>query len=159
MAEINEVAERHSAQIEIDKWMGNHGVKLPIQAYHSLLRYVGKVAVTGRASREWPLLDKLHLEAIVFAYNEGYSKAIEGRVFPNPFSEAGSQAEAWALGTRDGGEQRQQIKNWDEIQPVINLSAFALATLVLEDKTLGPPLHKIATELLELLEKKNGRKN
>ncbi|MNR69134.1 hypothetical protein D3C85_1941710 [compost metagenome] len=42
----------------------------------------------------------------MFAYNEGYSKAYDGRVFPNPFSENGSQAAAWQLGTDDGTEAR-----------------------------------------------------
>ncbi|MEB2511275.1 hypothetical protein SB379_19910 [Burkholderia multivorans] len=58
------------------------------------------------ARAPWPMLKPLHLEAIVFAYNEGYSKAYDGRSFPNPFAESGSQAAAWVLGTRDGNEAR-----------------------------------------------------
>ncbi|HDR9337680.1 hypothetical protein [Burkholderia multivorans] len=58
------------------------------------------------ARAPWPMLAPLHLEAIVFAYNEGYSKAYDGRSFPNPFAESGSQAAAWVLGTRDGNEAR-----------------------------------------------------
>ncbi|WP_261537067.1 hypothetical protein [Burkholderia multivorans] len=58
------------------------------------------------ARAPWPMLEPLHLEAIVFAYNEGYSKAYDGRSFPNPFAESGSQAAAWVLGTRDGNEAR-----------------------------------------------------
>jgi hypothetical protein len=56
----------------------------------------------------WPMLKPLHLEALMFAYNEGYSKAYDGREFANPFTEAGSQAAAWALGTRDGKESRER---------------------------------------------------
>lgn len=59
------------------------------------------------ARAPWPMLAALHLEAIVFAYNEGYSKAYDGREFPNPFAESGSQAAAWVLGTRDGKAARQ----------------------------------------------------
>ncbi|EFF76409.1 hypothetical protein, partial [Achromobacter piechaudii] len=55
---------------------------------------------------KWPMLSELHLHALMFAYNEGYSKAYDGRVFPNPFSENGSQAAAWQLGTDDGTEAR-----------------------------------------------------
>ncbi|WP_205212605.1 VRR-NUC domain-containing protein [Burkholderia sp. IDO3] len=63
----------------------------------------------GNAPRApWPVLEPLHLEAIVFAYNEGYSKAYDGRTFPNPFAESGSQAAAWVLGTRDGKDARAQ---------------------------------------------------
>jgi hypothetical protein len=56
----------------------------------------------------WPMLSSIHLEAIVFAYNEGYSKAYDKRVFPNPFAESGSQAAAWTKGTRDGTENRKR---------------------------------------------------
>jgi hypothetical protein len=55
---------------------------------------------------EWPMLRHLHLVALVFAYNEGFSKAYDRRIFPNPFNESGSQAAAWELGTRDGTKLR-----------------------------------------------------
>lgn len=58
---------------------------------------------------KWPMLSELHLHALMFAYNEGYSKAYDGRVFPNPFSENGSQAAAWQLGTDDGTEARAAL--------------------------------------------------
>lgn len=57
----------------------------------------------------WPTLSELHLHALMFAYNEGYSKAYDGRLFPNPFSENGSQAAAWQLGTDDGTEARAAL--------------------------------------------------
>ena len=58
---------------------------------------------------KWPMLSELHLHALMLAYNEGYSKACDGRVFPNPFSENGSQAAAWQLGTDDGTEARAAL--------------------------------------------------
>jgi len=58
--------------------------------------------IPAEQSSRWPMLAKFHLESLMFAYNEGYSKAYDGREFPNPFSEIGSQAAAWELGTRDG---------------------------------------------------------
>jgi hypothetical protein len=103
-------AEEKDAQKWVDAWMSVHQVTLPVGAYHRLLKYIGQVAMSGRATREWPMLDPMHLLAIMLAYNEGYSKAIDGRVFPNPFAQHGSQAAAWELGTRDGGEQRQKIQ-------------------------------------------------
>jgi hypothetical protein len=60
----------------------------------------------AKGAGKWPMLSELHLYALMFAYNEGYSKAYDGRVFPNPFSENGSQAAAWQLGTDDGTEAR-----------------------------------------------------
>jgi hypothetical protein len=60
----------------------------------------------AKGAGKWPMLSELHLHALMFAYNEGYSKAYDGRVFPNPFSENGSQAAAWQLGTDDGTEAR-----------------------------------------------------
>ncbi|PRG92189.1 hypothetical protein C6V04_16160, partial [Burkholderia multivorans] len=68
------------------------------------------------------MLAPLHLEAIVFAYNEGYSKAYDGRSFPNPFAESGSQAAAWVLGTRDGNEARVKSE-----QPPAQADALAEA--------------------------------
>ncbi|MDR7949173.1 hypothetical protein [Achromobacter aegrifaciens] len=58
---------------------------------------------------KWQMLSELHLHALMFAYNEGYRKAYDGRVFPNPFSENGSQAAAWQLGTDDGTEARAAL--------------------------------------------------
>lgn len=55
----------------------------------------------------WPMLSDMHLLAITLAYNEGYSKAYDGREFENPFAQTGSQAAAWELGTRDGKEARK----------------------------------------------------
>jgi hypothetical protein len=55
----------------------------------------------------WPTLASLHLEAVIFAYNEGWQKAYDGREFANPFAPSGSQAAAWELGTRDGKERRE----------------------------------------------------
>lgn len=97
------------AQKWVDSWMGNYDVVLKANAYHRILRYIAQVANSGRASRDWPMLDDFHLLGVIFAYNEGYSKAFDGRVFPNPFAVSGSQAAAWELGTRDGGEQRQKV--------------------------------------------------
>ncbi|PRH46392.1 hypothetical protein [Burkholderia multivorans] len=74
------------------------------------------------ARAPWPMLAPLHLEAIVFAYNEGYSKAYDGRSFPNPFAESGSQAAAWVLGTRDGNEARVKSE-----QPPAQADALAEA--------------------------------
>jgi hypothetical protein len=54
------------------------------------------------SNKEWPTLEDLHLEAIIFAYNDGFSKSYERRVFPNPFTENGSQAAAYDKGVRDG---------------------------------------------------------
>jgi hypothetical protein len=65
---------------------------------------------TDQPKPEWPMLTKWHLEALIFAYNEGYSKAYENRVYPNPFTTVGSQAEAWTCGTRDGNEARVNSK-------------------------------------------------
>lgn len=61
------------------------------------------------ADGEWPTLSDLHLQALMFAYNEGYSKAIDGRKFKNPFETSGSQAAAWELGTQDGTEARSKM--------------------------------------------------
>lgn len=61
------------------------------------------------ADDQWPTLSDLHLQALVFAYNEGYSKAIDGRKFKNPFSPEGSQGAAWQLGTDDGTEAREKM--------------------------------------------------
>lgn len=55
---------------------------------------------------EWPMLDDEHLQALFFAYNDGYSKAYEGREFDNPFGEAGSQKQAWDMGTAEGKRNR-----------------------------------------------------
>ncbi|MEN4917526.1 hypothetical protein ABE485_02555 [Achromobacter spanius] len=63
----------------------------------------------AKGAGKWPMLSELHLHALMFAYNEGYSKAYDGRVFPNPFSENGSQAAAWQLGTDDGTEARAAL--------------------------------------------------
>ncbi|MFU1938857.1 hypothetical protein ACLQ8Z_03415 [Bordetella hinzii] len=63
------------------------------------------------ADGEWPTLSDLHLQALMFAYNEGYSKAIDGRKFKNPFETSGSQAAAWELGTQDGTEARSKMES------------------------------------------------
>ncbi|WP_186166492.1 DUF551 domain-containing protein [Burkholderia gladioli] len=65
------------------------------------------VAADGAAGGGWPMLSKGHLESLMFAYNEGWQKAYDGREFANPFAETGSQAAAWELGTRDGKERRK----------------------------------------------------
>ncbi|AKQ55138.1 Uncharacterised protein [Bordetella hinzii] len=63
------------------------------------------------ADGEWSTLSDLHLQALMFAYNEGYSKAIDGRKFKNPFETSGSQAAAWELGTQDGTEARSKMES------------------------------------------------
>ncbi len=57
---------------------------------------------------DWPILSWTHLAAIIFAYNEGYGKAYDRRVFPNPFSIEGSQAAAYDCGITDGKDQRDR---------------------------------------------------
>lgn len=57
---------------------------------------------------QWPMLSTYHLQSIIFAYNDGYSKAYDKRVFPNPFAESGSQAAAYDWGTRDGTLNRKR---------------------------------------------------
>lgn len=100
---------------------------------------------------EWPELEPLHLEALMFAYNEGYSKAFDGRVFPNPFSAQGSQADAWVLGTRDGGEARQKSEAQKDTIPELRLCAFALATSVTSHKGATKAMQKIADDMLKIL--------
>lgn len=104
-------------------------------------------------SGEWPNLEPLHLQALMFAYNEGYSKAFDGRVFPNPFSESGSQADAWVLGTREGGEARQKSQIQEDMLPELRLCAFALATSVTSDKKATTAMKKMADAMLKLLNK------
>lgn len=101
----------------------------------------------------WPMLKPLHLEALMFAYNEGYSKAFDGRVFPNPFAESGSQAEAWALGTRDGTEARNKSQAQADMLPELRLCAFALATSVTSNKHATTAMKKLADSMLKLLNK------
>ena len=62
----------------------------------------------AKTKEPWPMLETFHLEAIIFAYNEGFSKAYDRRVFPNPFTLVGSQARAYELGVRDGTEVRDR---------------------------------------------------
>ena len=143
-----------NAKTWIDRWMGENDVVLKLNAYHRILHYVAQVANSGRAARDWPMLEETHLLAIVFAYNEGYSKAFEGRVFPNPFAESRSQAAAWALGTRDGGEQRQKVQSHESTIPELRLCAFALASAVSSHKTASKAMLKISDDLLKLLEQK-----
>lgn len=104
-------------------------------------------------SGEWPNLEPLHLQALMFAYNEGYSKAFDGRVFPNPFSESGSQADAWVLGTRDGGESREKSQIQEDMLPELRLCAFVLATSVTSNKKATTAMKKMADDLLKLLNK------
>lgn len=145
-------AEEKDGQKWVDIWMSVHQVTLPVGAYHRLLKYIGQVATSGRASREWPMIDPQHLQAIMFAYNEGYSKAYDGRVFPNPFAESGSQAAAWVMGTRDGGEQRQKTQELEDTLPELRLCAYALATAVSSYKAATKGMQKIANDMLQLLD-------
>lgn len=76
----------------------------------------------------WPMLNKFHLLGLMVAYNEGYSKAVDGRAFDNPFAKAGSQAAAWELGTQDGAELRTQR----EAQPGIQRRTVTVAEIAAE---------------------------
>ena len=80
---------------------------------------------------KWPMLDKWHLQALMFAYNEGYSKAYERRVFKNPFTTEGSQAAAWELGTKEGTENRDHD---DAIRATINSKANRDELLLINKK-------------------------
>jgi hypothetical protein len=66
------------------------------------------LAKTHPQTAGWPMLTDTHLESLILAYNEGYSKGYEGREFKNPFARSGSQAAAWERGTRDGKENRKR---------------------------------------------------
>lgn len=58
------------------------------------------------AAKDWPMLRPFHLESILFAYDKGWQNGYDGRDLPNPFTEAGSQAAAYAEGVKEGTERR-----------------------------------------------------
>jgi len=90
-----------------------------------LARYAAPQASEAVRDGTWPMLSELHLHALMFAYNEGYSKAYDGRLFPNPFSENGSQAAAWQLGTDDGTEARAALSAQPADKPAISSPSSA----------------------------------
>lgn len=76
--------------------------------------------MTDNTPHPWPMLSDMHLQAITFAYNEGYSKAYEGRMLPNPFAKSGSQAAAYDLGLSDGAEAREKAEAVNQRQLAAN---------------------------------------
>lgn len=82
---------------------------------------------------DWPTLRPLHLQALMFAYNEGYSKAYERREFPNPFSTHASQAAACELGKREG----TRIRDWDDATKLTVRHQLLISKRWVEDLTVA----------------------
>lgn len=115
------VADETQALHDHDLWFQEYGQTLGAfynnltihtrAAWVAASRQYAALASAPVADGEWPTLSDLHLQALMFAYNEGYSKAIDGRKFKNPFETSGSQAAAWELGTQDGTEARSKMES------------------------------------------------
>lgn len=103
------------------------------------------------SSNEWPLLEGLQLEAVLFAYNEGFSKSYARRVFPNPFSERGSQADAYDKGVRDGTAARDHDDKLQAGAALTVLDELAWVRNVLAEYGYSGPLSEAACPLRELL--------
>ena len=57
---------------------------------------------------QWPELDTLHLRAILFAYEKGFSAGLHERNMENVFARTGSQAAAFEAGKVKGAQHRLQ---------------------------------------------------
>ena len=119
---------------------------------------------SSQPSKEWPTLESFHLQAVVFAYNEGYSKAYDRRIFPNPFATSGSQAAAYTLGVKDGSDIRDRDDRIEAEQAVrkdkaaINrlLAEVEWVRTVLSEYGYSGPLTEADCPLRELLSRKSG---